>query len=275
MGVRELSSEAAFIGTRIDIAGVLVINVPFPGRYASAELNIPDGNVGEPIPIETLVINKGRENLTVDVQVKFYEQTATEDLLIQVMDFQEVLLTVGNERYFRKFLDSTGYRSGNYFAESTVTYWPNETIVNESFRIGSLFVNITNFTTNLPNKGIQKFLVGIESKWNNRIGRIFADVNLSNSTQEIFIRTPPIDLDPWEQNTLTAFIDTDQLEGEYHIDIVAYYLDKTTVASGTLVVRKFNRALLISVIAFAVALILLIIILVWFIHANKKRRKKK
>jgi hypothetical protein len=272
IGIRaeeQVSSEESFFSTTINVGSVIYIFVPYPGRYAETILNIPDGNVDEEIPIEALVINRGEEALDVDVAINFFEESGSK---VYTMNFQEAIIGEGQERYFRKFLDTTGYRPGSYLAEAVVSYGPGEeTRVNKTFRIGSLFVNITNFTESLPKKGIQKFVISVESRWNGNLEGIFADVNLTNELDEITFRTPSLDLGPWEAGTLVGFLDTGELEGQYEVDVVVNYVGQQTFASGLLTIREFNVVLIAGVVI-AVIIILIVVFIVWRFKIRKKRK---
>jgi len=266
VGAREIPSEDQFLGTAIDIRAVLKVFVPYPGKYLDVNLNVLDGNINEKIPIEVYVINRGIEGTNLGVKVLFFDSTND---LIYTMPFKDVFLETGNERYFRKFLNTSEYRPGTYLAEAVVSYG-DESRVNSTFRIGSLFVNITDFTKSLSRRGIQKFFINIESKWNGNLNEIYAEVNLSNDMDSIQFRTPSIDLNAWDSGILEGFLDTDKLDGAYETNIVLNYGGQQTFASGYLTISNINLSLVIGVI---ISILLIIVIVVWM--TKRKNRNKK
>jgi len=271
--IREVTPEDRFLGTAIDISGFVKIFIPYPGIYAETSLIIDDGNVGDEIPVEIHVINRGIEDFKkLDVKVDFKDESGE---IIGTMDFKNVSLASGGDRYFRKTLDTEDYRPGNYIAEALITYDGGASIEEDSFRIGSLFVDILNFTQALPIGGIRKYHVGIESRWNNLLGEVFADVDVFNDIQKISFRTPSVDLRGWEKKTLEGFLDTkDMEEGFYEVNITLSYEDQTTSKSGSLLIEKTSYLLWIAVAAVTfVAIILILTILYW--KRNKKGKKKK
>ncbi len=269
VGVRERAPENAFIGTVIDIISSVRVFVPYPGRYAEGSLNVPDGNVDELLPVELYVINRGRENIEFSPSIKFLN--AQEDVM-SIMEFEPVSLRTGEERYFRKYLITSGFKQGLYTAEAAVDYG-ELLLINRSFRIGSLDVQIVNFTTRLSKGGIQKFLVDINSRWNNRIDEIYAEVNVSNLSSSIVFRTPSLDLAPWSSQTLVGFLDTEFMEGEYKTEIELSYQGSNTYASGVLFVyRKTNYTF---VVIGAVIVIALAFWLAWKIRKKSKKKKIK
>ena len=271
VGVREIPDEQEFIGTKVEVIGLVRINVPYPGRYAEIDLNIKDGNVNEQIPVEVHVINKGKEDFNVDASVNFLNDGKN----IFDISFKPVFLKSGEDRYFRKFLDSTGFKPGNYIAEAIVNYG-EEARTSRAFRIGSLFVNITNFTQALPKEGIKRFSVDIESMWNNNVDEVYADVNISNSTKSLGFRTPSANLGPWEKKTLVGFIDTSDLEGSYKTDIILYYSGQKSFASGELIVfrEKSNYTIALLIGALLIIVILAILIILFVRKRNSKKVKK-
>ncbi len=281
IGAREVSGgEEEFIGTRVEIIGVIKVSVPYPGRYAEIDLNVRDGNVNEQIPIEAYVINRGKENLDVSVNIEFYENIGNfkKGERIYNIDFKSVFLEVGKDRYFRKFLDTKDFRAGNYIAEAVVNYG-EEVRVNRTFRVGSLFVNITNFTESLPKNGIEKFYVDVESRWNNYIGSIYADVNITNGTKVTGLRTPPVDLNAWEIKKLEGFLDTSELFGEYETNITLYYHYGEGMSSvfGKLVVFEMEKGtsfIFIAIIGVIILIIVSIIVFAILWNRGKKGRRK-
>lgn len=266
---REVVSEREFIGTLIDIGVPIKIFVPYPGRYAELQLNIPNGNIDEEIPIELLVINRGKENLFLQsVYVDFY----TSGQKAGTLSYKPAEISVAEERYFRKRLDTAGYKSGDYLGVAYADYGEIAS-VNQSFRVGSLFINITNFTQRIPQESIQKFHIGIESFWNREIDGVFADVNLSNDVETVTFRTPPVNLEPWRIKQLEGFIDTSDLNGNYNALISLHYAQKTTTAEGIVTIYKYSYITIIVTSLVALAFMGGIIALILFMMRRKKRRR--
>jgi hypothetical protein len=273
VGVKEKPTEDYFLGTAININGYIKVLVPYPGRYAETVLKVSDGNVDSEIPVEVQVINRGKEDIDVDVNVQFFTEFGE---FVYNMPFSPATLVPTKDRYFRKFLNTIDFKPGNYFAESIVSYG-DVVRSNKTFRVGSLFVNVTNFTEKFIQGGIQKFNVDIESKWNANLQEVFADVNISNSTYSVEFRTPSSDLDAWERKTLTGFLDTSELLGKYDTKIVLHYLEEESQALGGLVVLRdgLGRAYILWGVI-AIVLIIGIVIIVWIkLRKNTFRGRKK
>ena len=268
---KEAPPEGQFIGTRIDVGALIRVFVPYPGRYLEMYLNVPDINVDEKLPVDLKFINRGRDNLELsEVYVDFF----TNGNKISNLDFSPIYLNVTEEKAFKKFLDTTSYKPGYYIAKAIANYG-DASNVNKTFRIGSLFVNITNFTDSVIKGGIKKFYVGVESGWNGKIENVYAEVNITGSSKgDLVFRTPSVDLSPFEQKTIESFFDTEEYEaGKYNIKISLNYLGEKTIVEGILKISEVNY-LLIGIII-AVLVLILIVVIIIFIKRNKSRKYRK
>ena len=259
----------ATIGTRISISSEIRVRVPYPGKYIEAKLDILDGDVDEEIPIELNLINRGSEETAVQSRIDFYSLGK----LVRTMPFSVVLIKSADRYVVKDVLNTNGFEPGDYFAEAIIDYG-EKTKVNDSFRVGSLFVNITNFTTKLPRGGIQRFYVDIESRWNKELKGVFADINISNSSSSIMIRTPPVDLEKWQKERLEGYLDTSAMKGNYDSEIFVKYADEQTITRGKLAVGvvklKINPQLLVGIIA---SLIIIAVAIIFYRRKNLSKRK--
>lgn len=270
VGAREIPDESQFLGVAVNVRAVIVVFVPYPGRYAEVSLNVPDANVNENLPIEAYVVNRGRENLFTHVKVNIYESDRT---LLDRIDFQPYDINQGGDRYFRKLYPTSEFKAGSYLAEAVVDYG-DIVIVNDTFRLGSLNVNLTNYTDRLRQKeGFQEYNLDVQSLWNNPLDEVYADVNISNGVQNVEIRTPSISLNPWEVGILSGFIDTSEMEGDYDVEFVLRYAQASSVYYGMISVFVVNY-LMIGIIAGVILALIVIIGLIIYIRKLKKKVKK-
>ncbi len=269
---KEKLSEANGIGTAIQINVVIKIFVPYPGRYLEATLDVKDGNIDEEIPVDIKFVNRGLESLYVSSYVSFLSSNKDK---IFTMAFDSIFINSTEEKYITKLLNTTGYRPGDYFAEAFINYG-DEMKANDSFRIGSLYINITNFSKELFEGSIQKFLINIESKWNGDLKEVYADVNISNSTKSFIFRTPNADLPAWSRGILEGFLDTEGMRGEYKTEISLKYSSEKSYASGTLVVlrRGINSLIYVSGII-ALLAVVIILFMIWKKKKNSFFRRSK
>jgi hypothetical protein len=255
VSVKERPSETSFINTLVEVGSIIKTFVPYPGYYGDLSLNIPDVNANDQVPVELYIINRGDNPL--EINSVYVEFISSNGQIVKKVDFTPATIPVSGDRYFRKYADSTGIEPGNYLATGRVSYRDIIREVNRSFRVGSLFVNITNYTSSIRGKGIQKFHVTLESMWNSPIYGAYVDVNITNGFYSNLFRTPSIDILPWEEKNIESYIDTENLEGYYDLYLNASYHGQSTLATGRIHIKD-NYSTIIYVVSVFVAILFFI-----------------
>ncbi len=276
INLEEEPPETEFIGVAIRISGALRVFVPYPGRYAELALSIPDINMNELIPVEIHMVNRGKEAISIsNISVKFTNRDTGSS--VDSLSFTPVDLEVSGDRYFRKYLNSSSFLPGNYMAVASVVSSSDIWSVNKSFRIGSLFVNITNYTNVIyNNKGIQKFYVNLQSKWNGALSPVYVDVNITNGSTFFSFRTPSADLAPWADYKIESYVDPSELPlGDYKSVLTVSYPGANNTVSGIISVKKYYSPYLYYAIIGAVLLIVLVIVVLWLVLRRRKSSREK
>ncbi|MCX8158969.1 MAG: hypothetical protein N3D20_01610 [Candidatus Pacearchaeota archaeon] len=272
VGAKETPKEDEMISTVIAIEAVVYIYVPYPGKYIDAILNIPNCNVGDIVPVEIRIINRGTETIVPQIRLNFYDK---EKNLVYQTEFEQKTIESGIEKVFNKVIDSSEFKPGDYLVEAVIDYANDKKILNKTFRVGSLSINVKNFTKKIESGGLKKYYIDIESLWNDYITKIYADVNVSNSTFSTTFRTPPNDLPGWGERRLEGYLDTTGMIGKYNSEIILYFEDKNMSINGELEVykeKRFNNTLLIIV---AIIIGLVIISVIYYLIIRWKIQKKK
>lgn len=264
---REIPSDDQFLGTAITIGVLLKVFVPYPGRYIEASLNIPDGNIDELIPAEVSVTNRGVEDLNVSIELDIFSKDGQHK---EKIIFQNEFIETTQNKLFRKLINSSNYRPGDYYGVANINYG-NSLSINDSFRLGSLFVNLTDYTREVKKGGIQRYTLDIQSRWNGALREVFADVNVSNGKEEEIFRTPSIELIAWSDGELVGFLDTTDLSGKYDVNITLNYNGVKTNFSADLKIKDAKIVLIIV----SVLIVILILGLIVFIASKKRRSKSK
>lgn len=269
IGAKEVPEEDRFISVAIDIKALVIINVPYPGKYIETSLSVGEGNQKDSLPVELLVKNRGTDDINANVHVNFYDSSGS---LVYEMPFSPTLIKSGEDRPFRKMLDTTDFQPGVYLAEGVVDYGEIYRI-NSTFRIGSLFLSVLNFTEKIPYGGIEPFEIYAKSEWNSPLSGVFADVDLSGEGGTASFRTPAVDFAPWETKLISGFLETGKLaEGVYNANIVVHYGTGETRKEGNVVLYSSSYALWIALSVGALVLILAILV---FIILRRRKGKKK
>lgn len=276
IGVKESKSSGGGIATKIAVEALIVVIVPYPGKYAEISFSANNANVGEPINFVVGVNNLGKEDITAKTDIEIYSG----EEIIETLDLGVKDIKTQTSESFEKDVSTADYKPGPYKAIATVDYGKIAKAERE-FKIGTLFFNITNWTSEVERGKINPFYIEIESLWNSQIENIYAEVNVTNLEESVdFFKTPSVSLGPWQKTVLKSYLNAEKLNtGDYKAHIELFYADKTTskmvdikvVESGLLGLIKSNIVLIILI----VALVVLIIYFFWRRYGNKGKKNKK
>ncbi len=268
-GAKEVSDEEATIGSAIVIYAPIKIFVPYPGKYAEINFNIDNANIGENLNLKVDVFSKGKEPIFALTDVEIYD---IENKLVSEVNLgsREIL---NQESYsFKGYLNTSGYKPMNYKAIAIVDYQQGIAKEEKNFRLGHLFVNITDYTDKIIKGGIKPFEISVESLWGNPIESTYSQVfvfrNKSNVTDFL---TPTYSLEPWEKRNITGYINTDNLEiGAYETRIELNYGNKTII-EGDLNIVEEEKTDYNLIILGGIVLIILVIIIIWILYIKRKK----
>ncbi|MBR9703815.1 hypothetical protein GOV12_00250 [Candidatus Pacearchaeota archaeon] len=271
------------IGTVLEVLPLIIIKVPYPGKYAQVDsFSVTDTNVGESFSFTLKLDNLGSEEIEPSVEFQVYldgELLDKYNVGRKVIDFDSYGL-------FEKTVSANKYSSGNYEAKAIIKLNdPNRTVitVNTTLRVGSLNVEIINWTHEAYQGKINPYNIKVESLWNNRINSIYAEVNVTNLSGESvdFFKTSPVTLNGWEKGILYGFFNAEKLNlEEYNSKITIFYenSNKTINVPVKVVLTpeipqksfKFNSYMIISVV-----IVIIVIGFIIFIIISRKKNGKK
>ncbi|MBI2448692.1 hypothetical protein HYV49_00155 [Candidatus Pacearchaeota archaeon] len=277
IGAIEVILEGVGIGTRVAIQTSIIINVPYPGRYVEATLKADDVNEGEPVNIELQIWNKGKEDYSVNVLLEMH--LGLKENILETISLGEKFMESGTNAVFQKELFN--YKPGNYFIEAVISYG-GILKLNDTFRVGTLRVDLINYTYDAYIKSTNKFDLIIESKWNNKIENVFADIRIFNGTATVSeFKTPSEILEPWGTKMLRGYFDTIEFgEGDYKGNITINYEGKESRYDN--ISLKFSKkpsliknVFFIGTVISGIIAIVFILIILRMKLKNKKREKIK
>ena len=277
IGVRELADEelAGGMGTAIGIEALILIHVPYPGKYLESNLKAKSVNLGEPVEFELEVISRGKDEVIMKPLIEVYSE---HDELIETLEFREREIKTQETIKLIKEMNTTSCLSGDYYAISKISYGERMAESRVEFKIGELKIDIVNYTKQILLGGIKNFWIEIESGWNDRIDGAYAEIVILNGSKKITeFKTSPTDLSPWENRIITGYIDTkDILPGIYNADITLIYYGRDRGESTNEIVpiefieqEKINWLLIVGVV------IGIIFIAIFFIYIIRKNGKNK
>jgi len=227
--VKEYNNESNGIGVAIEIGALILIKVPYPGKYAEINsFSVGNVNEGEPIRFYLELNNLGEEDITSNVNVDVYSNGK----IFGNYPLGTKKITPNTMEAFESIINEKKYKPGTYEAFVSVNINDkNNTILrdNKTFSVGNLLVDIINWTREVNKSKINPYDIQIESKWNNDIKNIYAEVNVTKDGIEAdFFKTPSIELKKWEVGNLQGFFNAEDLEeGLYKANINLFFQDQT------------------------------------------------
>ncbi|MBW2972549.1 hypothetical protein KY359_05935, partial [Candidatus Woesearchaeota archaeon] len=267
-------------GTVNALAGIralVEVDVPFPGYYAEMNINVPDVNEGEPVPITITVRNRGNLNIS-DARINM--DILSDGKSVKTMSSESVPIEKGGAYSFQKIIPGGELKPGTYSLEVSLFYESKTRVQSKGFRVGTFDVNIVNYTDTLYNNTVNLFEIEVESLWNNLIETVYMDISIMDGEKELStVKTPPFDLSPWGRKKSSLYWNTAGIPvGEYGLKIVLHYGKE---------VRTENRKIYIvappveetpiplSTIMLVIIAVLLIIFNIYFILGRRKKDEDK
>ena len=192
---QEVKDDGAGIGTRVEVGALIVIRVPYPGKYAEIKsFGANNVNYKEPVNFVIEIENLGDQNISASPSINI----SSEGKLIDEIFLESKNFGNNSRGSFEKTVN-TVYEPGIYNATVTVDYG-KLIFSNTSFRVGDLFVDVTNSSSEFNRGKIHPFNIQIESQWNNDIPIIFAVVNVTQNNIPVnSFKTSSIGLKKWER----------------------------------------------------------------------------
>ncbi len=255
------------ITPRVGVEMKIKFDIPYPGKYLSLNLEIPNINTGEKLPINLYTKSLGKQ--TIDYV------TGTITLTSGTTTIKELPITLHTinpeeEKTYSITLPPESLPPGDYQAAASIIYDTTYGEASTNFRIGSLYINITNYTQKFQQGKIEEMAITIASRWNKNIDDVYATIDINKEGRTVLsLKTPSISLRPWEESILRAYLDTTSLAtGTYDTTITLHYLTSTTIQQTQILIYKEihinTNYLLIGII-----LLILLIDILWLIKRKK------
>lgn len=236
--VPEVKSGKTVVAARQAVASRIIMNTPVPGTYAQALLSAGDAGAGEPVHFAVKIRNLGTQGIkSARGRIDIFGPTneiiatlATDEKGIAPGEMRELVATYQN-----------GLAQGRYFARALVTYDGKEAGAETVFDIGGVLVSIQGVYVDKFRLGeIARFTIVVESKWNDVIPDVFADLVVRDfrGGQLTRFMTAEADLAPGQKEVLEAYWDTDGLSsGVYSATVTAHFLGNSLVKDMALDVK--------------------------------------
>jgi hypothetical protein len=236
IGARQTTSApGGGIGLAGDVRGVILVDIPYPGKYAQIDIfEVTNANQGEPINISLKVLNQGKENINAYAAAEVYDE---DNELVDRIYLGSSFIETTKSYTFNKVSDTFSYKPGDYKIKAIINYEGGILESERTFRLGTLELKISDYTKEFEMDKINPFIIEVESFWNNKIDSAYVDVQIIG--YNISFLTPSAEVDRWSKVNFTGFLDTTGIkEKKFKANIVAHYADKTTSQTVNLKIKS-------------------------------------
>ena len=283
----EKNNQKTAVNALPAVTSLIKLRVPYPDKYAEANLYIEPASINEEVSFTIPVFNYGTEPLT-NVYAKIEILGATYQKIAEVQT-NKISLNTKEESTLGAVLPPQP-NPGIYHAIATVYYGNNNIRLEKNFEIGTLYVKINQVKVEDFTLGsIAKFDIYIENIWNQYLEQVFADVIFKDKqgTEYSRYKTATIDLKSYGIGKLEAYWNTKDLPtGEYELDVTLNYQNKTTTSLietninldsistnkiiGKAIMGSSGKTNTNNLLIFGL-IILVIINIAWFFYFKKKK----
>jgi hypothetical protein len=279
------------IGALVSVVSQIYVMVPYPGKYARAELIIPETQKNEQLSFLIPVYNLGTDKI----------QKASAIIDIYDPNNKKIATITTDEKSIEPFTKRelvaswlANVSEGNYNVIATIDYDGNKIELKGQFIVGDFFIKPIDISVNNFKLGqVAKFNILVENIGNYLIKDAYSEILLNKQAQQIAdIKSQPTEILPKTQKELIAYWDTENIEqGEYQGKLILGYENKKAERQiRTEVGLDYIKTEIIGVTGLVIAtpkintnqiymaiivIILILLNIIWFILYTKKKNKQE
>lgn len=287
---KDIKERGTFVGATVAVVTQLHIYVPYPYKYAEAELNIIEGEDGKMIFLIP-VVNRGKLDI-VNAKAIIDIYTSLNEKIVSIESDTKSLNSLERKELVAEW--QANVNPGKYLAIATLVYDNEITKVEKEFNIGEMLLEIKEIIVrDFELGGIAKFNALVENKWSSNLKDVYLNIIVYNDEGEIMadFKSPTYDLDPLSKSEMVCYWDTAGVrEGTYDGKLFLKYEENSKERNiqmkitddnieiigltGHVIVKgkgKFNLTNILLVLV----ILLIIANIVWFVIIKRLIKKRK
>lgn len=239
-----------------------------PGKFALFDFFTSNLNVNDSVDFVIDARNYGEQTIYYIygiIDILFNEK------IVKTIRSEHIGIESKERKESKAEFDSMGLVPGEYVARANISWDGNWTIIEKEFRIGSLNIIINNFTKEVIKANIAEIFIEIESKWNNDVEGINAEVFIGDVSVG---KSLDHNLEKWGKIDIPVYVNLKDVEvGEHEIEIILNYEEKSSFLTDTINIlappKKVNW-IRIGLVSFIIILIISLIDLLVITLKKKK-----
>ncbi len=221
--------KEAVVKADLAVISKLVVEVPYPDRYAEARIHVLDTEAGRPVQFNVPVFNKGSVDLgEVFVRIEVFDSQGEK---VDSIRTGKQAIASGSDT---KFAVKAGreYFTGDYTAVATVFYDGQEIEVRTGFSVGELAIDITNLVVDEFSLGdVARFDILLHNTWSQEMKNVYAEMEVVGNDNTVYtdFKTVAIDIPARGVGALEGYWHTRGVEpGVYTAKVILHYANRVS-----------------------------------------------
>ena len=290
--IPKAGAGGSYVGATVAVVSQLYFNVPYPGKYVDADLNVLDAESNGTATFIIPLINRGKVGIG-EVRAVIDIYTSLNEKIDSVQTDYYALEPGARTELTGKW--NVKVLSGSYLAKVTVFYDGESRNFEKQFAVGTQALSIESILVNNFQLGeIAKLQILVENKWNQELKSVFANLLVYNNEDQIMadLKSAAESIPALSKKELIAYWDTVGVqEGEYNGKLMVKYGEKSSDKNLILKVSENNLDIVgvgyairpqgsakgtsLTTILLILVILMLIVNLAWFVFFKRMMGKKK
>lgn len=229
-----------YVGATVAVAHQIYVDVPYPGKYAEADITITNQGSSNDILFVIPVISKGKFDLTsVRANVDIY---GADGLLIHSFNTDPIEIASQERREIKYVWDSTGVGLGEYVADVTLIYDGETISMQKKFNVGDEVLELQDIYVDDFSLGeIAKMEMLVQNNWNKIITDAYSRTKIYDESGKVLadFNSANYDIEAGEKKVIVSYWDTAGVyEGTYETTVSLEYASDSIENELELVVKK-------------------------------------
>tara|TARA_Y100000310_G_scaffold345549_1_gene466389 strand:- start:910 stop:2064 length:1155 start_codon:yes stop_codon:yes gene_type:complete len=282
----DYQGESGIVSAKASVVAELNIRVPYPGKYAIANMEVSSAEIGEEVKFTIPVQNYGKQQIFhAKANIELFGATYERIAYIETND-----IPINKKEQGKLFaIWKADVNPGVYHAKATIYYDDQKIEIEKDFNVGSAGLEITKILAEPFKLGdVAIFDIFIKNNWNDIIKGAHGKMTIKGDDGTVYstFNTETIDIDSYDEEMLKAYWNTrDATVGTYTMEVVIEWgshmiekvqeiqvnLDSISVSPTGLATGVtssiFSKESILTVLVF----ILVIINIGWFFYFRKKK----
>ena len=219
-----VEASEAFVGATVAVVTQLVVNVPYPGKYAVADLNVLNAQQNAETTFVIPVVALGAEDInSAQASIEIFDKN---NIKVGELNTQPISIQSGKRgEIVSRWIANVPL--GRYVAKAVLVYDGHTLDLQKEFAVGNETLELQQVTVpNFNLGGIAKFEMLIENKWSEPIVGAYSQTQVFKDDGNVIadFKSPTYDIPALTKSIFVSYWDTAGLDaGIYNTSVFMRY----------------------------------------------------